>query len=144
MMRGGPSELSQQSLAAYWVWFALCLIAVLTVFVQFDALTRVTLSCPPFSFQPANATLLLHALKIALPSLGALGLAWLGLGGPIRRPIASKLAVLLNARWALVSLAILTAFLQVAWLSFYPTRPYADTQWYYDKAVDLASGGGCV
>jgi 4-amino-4-deoxy-L-arabinose transferase-like glycosyltransferase len=128
----------------FLLWVGLCVAAILFLFVPLDGMTRAALSLPPLSLQPNNTVLLLRALKIAIPLLGTLCLAWLGVGSPIRHHITGGLLAILDARLTVPVLVAVTVLLQLVWLTYYPTQLYADSQWYYDKAIDLANGRGYV
>jgi len=88
--------------------------------------------------------LLLQALRYTLPLLGALLAIWLAAPRRWTVSLGALLGRTLDRRgtvWAVIGLGLAV---RLAWLLAYPTRPYADSQWYLDRATWLAQGYGYI
>ena len=52
--------------------------------------------------------------------------------------------MVLSSVWVLPATLLVAALLHLVWIDFYPTVPYAESQWYFEKASELADGLGYV
>lgn len=89
--------------------------------------------------------LLFRALKVVLPVLGTAALTWIHVPAETRCSLAGQFSKKIRrSRWVLPAILALTILLHVGWIIYYPTKPYADSAWYFEKAGDLARGRGYI
>jgi len=99
---------------------------------------------PDLSPQPKTMWLL-NQLRLVLPALGAGLVTWPLVPDAWRvRAEASLKGSVLTSPWLLPALVLIAMAIAIAWILYVPTRPYADSQWYYEKAIDLSLGRGYV
>jgi len=120
---------------------AACLLLAL---VPLDTLVSVGQRVSPAGAILDKTVLLLRALRVALPAMGALLIAWLALPQRWAIAVTERIHALIDSRWAPLAAVALGILVRIAWLWAFPTQPYADSQWYLDRAVLLWQGHGYV
>lgn len=121
-------------------------LAVLLIIVPLDILTGVGawISPYPYSGLQEKTIRLFEALKTYLPCLGIAGIAWIVFPGSARRGLRTIVSNVVCATCSLPVILLLAFSIRLAWVVFYPTSQYADSQWYFGKASELAQGLGYV
>lgn len=98
----------------------------------------------PYAGLQEKTLLLFQALKIVLAPLGMAGIVWLAGPRRMRRAVSVWLRDLLSSARAVFVILLLGLLLRLGWVAFFPAGMYADSQWYFEKAVDLSRGLGYV
>ena len=100
---------------------------------------------PGLSPLPKTVWLLNH-LRIGMPLLGAALVTWVIVPSSWRSRVTGSIpwGSVLTSSWAPPVLVLAATALAIAWIVLVPTQPYADSQWYYEKAIDLSQGRGYV
>ena len=98
---------------------------------------------PSGDLQP-KTILLYQWIRVAAALFAFPGIAWLLLPQRWRMAVVAWLRQLANWRWMLLAILAVATAVRVSWLLYFPTQPYADSEWYYRTAAQLAAGHGYV
>ncbi len=120
------------------------LVGVLLLFVPLESLISVGEFISPLGTIQEKTIILFRYLRIALPVLGMCLFLWVIISGARRRPIQFFISKIISSRWALPTVLVLSCAVRLAWIIFYPTKTYADSEWYVRTASELAAGQGFV
>ena len=132
------------SLVGHVLATLLAAISLSLAFVPKQSLVEAGTFISPVHSLQDKTLLLIDLLKIAVPIFSGACLAWVFCPRLIRLKIQDRLrSAPLDSRALLVLMA--TAFvIRLAWVIAFPTRPYADSEWYFRNASELAAGEGYV
>lgn len=126
----------------HWMPVATAGLGLLVVFVPLDTLLSIAQRASPSGALLPKTVLLIQALRVVLPSLGAMLGCWLVLPVKLAKAVSRCVSRVLDAPWAPLAVVVVGVLVRLVWLLVYPTQPYADSQWYLDSATRLAQGYG--
>ncbi len=129
---------------AYWLVLCLSLAGILLVFAPLEAMIEIGIRVSPLGALQDKTILLLRSLRIALPVLGGMGLVWLIVPRRVRRRARSFIFSIASSPWVMPLILALALVLRLLWILYYPTTLYAESNWYFNKASEIAQGYGYV
>ncbi len=127
-----------------WLVLSAGLLGTLFLVLPLDMLVELGTRVSPSGALQDKTVLLLRALKVALPGLGIAGMIWLYVPLRRRQDLARAVHRVTSSPWAMPAILVLALLLRVGWVLVFPTQLYAESNWYYDKGSELASGYGYV
>jgi 4-amino-4-deoxy-L-arabinose transferase-like glycosyltransferase len=122
----------------------ICLLGIALLLIPLESLISIGEVISPLGTLQEKTILLFKFIKLSFPILGACGLIWLIIPEIYRKPIQNSINRLLSSSWALPIILIISVLLRLAWIIYFPTKPYADSIWYFRTASELAAGQGYV
>ena len=126
----------------YWLGLGASVVGMFFLFVPLEAMVQAGVWISPVGTLQDKTILLFEALKVVLPMLGIAGVTWILIPSHARHVIISNLGMVIHSNYIVPSIIILALLLRLGWIVYYPTQLYAESQWYFDKAFDIANGQG--
>jgi 4-amino-4-deoxy-L-arabinose transferase-like glycosyltransferase len=128
----------------YWLVLSSSLLGLLLLFVPPEVMIQIGVRVSPLGTLRDKTISLFQALRIALPVLGSLGVVWLSIPAHVRRNVRRFTFNLVVSPWLVPVIMALALTLRLGWMLYYPTTLYAESNWYFDKASEIARGYGYV
>lgn len=128
----------------YWLVLVLSSLGLLLLLVPLEVMVQVGVQVSPLGTLQDKTILLFRALKITLPIWGITGIIWLHIPIGMRQGLAKFISHVTSSPWVMPTILVLALLLRIGWVFYYPTQPYAESAWYFNKASELASGYGYV
>lgn len=113
-------------------------------FLPVSLLTEIGKGISPKGSLLEKTVLLFRLLKVAIPVFSAACLMWALSPDQLRSQVLSRLQSASRSIWILPAILVLALVVRLAWVFVFPTRPYADSEWYFRTASELATGHGFV
>lgn len=113
-------------------------------FTPIPVLIEIGTAISPTRSLQDKTILLFRLLKITLPLFMSICLGWMAFPQQPKKRIQSHLNGILCSSRALPIVLSMSFVVRLAWIATFPTRPYADSEWYFRNASELASGYGFV
>lgn len=122
----------------------LCL-AITGVFlsVPLESLINIVRSVSPTGSVQDKTIILLSLLKVTLLLAYLLCIAFL-LFPNAKYLIIGSVLRLIHLRESFAVVVIIAFLVRIAWVLLFPTRPFADSEWYFRNASELSQGYGFV
>jgi 4-amino-4-deoxy-L-arabinose transferase-like glycosyltransferase len=131
--------------ATFWVGFFLIVASLILSFMPLSAITKLGIILSPVSTLHEKTVLLFWVLRPAILLLGIVGIGWGTLSVRRRRAfIDHAYRTVASSSWALPVILGLAMIIRLGWVMYFPTVPYADSEWYFRTASELAAGHGFV
>jgi 4-amino-4-deoxy-L-arabinose transferase-like glycosyltransferase len=120
-------------------------VGICFLFVPLETMTRIGVQVSPLGNIREKTVFLFRAIKLALPILGVIQLAWLLTPESIRYALSTRIrANIVYSSWIMPAIVVLTLLLHLGWVFYYPTELYADSKWYFEKASNISRGEGYI
>lgn len=113
-------------------------------FVPTPILVEVGRSISPTGSLQDKTLLLFNLLKTAIPLFSIACLTCTLCPGQLKNRILSHLQRVSCNIWVLPIILVVSLVVSLVWVVVFPTRPYADSEWYFRTASELAAGYGFV
>ena len=121
-----------------------CAAAIALLFIPQALVVAAAVRLAPDHLLEEKTVALLGALQWVMPIVGVLGIIWILLAPRARSSMRNLAIVTGSSRWSLPVILVLATVVRVAWLYWFPTRPYADSVGYIAAATQLVNGHGYV
>jgi len=130
-----------RSLLFALVWIGL---AVIFVVVRLDQWVQFGQAISPLHTIQDKTVILFSLLKRALPVAALLCLLYSLAPLRVKHWVWDGLEMAASWRLTLPAILVMALAIRLFWIYFFPTRPYADSEWYFRNAGELAAGYGFV
>jgi 4-amino-4-deoxy-L-arabinose transferase-like glycosyltransferase len=114
------------------------------LFVPLPLLTEIGECISPTGSVQEKTVLLFRLLKRAIPLFSTACLICALSPEQLRSRVLSRLQRASRGTWVLPVILVVALAVRLAWVVVFPTRPYADSEWYFRTASELAAGYGFV
>jgi 4-amino-4-deoxy-L-arabinose transferase-like glycosyltransferase len=113
-------------------------------FVPVSMLIEIGKGISPTGSLQAKTLLLFRLLRMAIPLLSMTSLVYALSPEEPRKRIRFYVQRVSRNPWSLPAILVVASLARLVWVVIFPTRPYADSEWYFRTASELAAGYGYV
>lgn len=122
----------------------LLLVGIGFFFVPTSIFIEIGRGISPTGSLQLKTLLLLNLLKIAIPLFSIACLTYMLCPEQLKSRIFSYIQRVSSNIWLLSIILIVSLMVRIVWVVIFPTLPYADSEWYFRTASELADGYGFV
>ncbi len=138
------TQTSPPSTGLAWLRWSLCFAGFLPLLIPLPVWIDFGLRISPSGDLQPKTVLLFQLLRVVATLPAVVGVAWLLIPQRWRLAVVMWLRRAADWRWMLLAILGVAIAVRVAWLLYFPAQPYADSEWYFRTAAQLAAGHGYV
>ena len=125
-----------------WLILLFYFFGLIFIFIPLDFLINLGIKIHPLGKLQDKTILLFRYIKVFLPAISTIGVIWMNGSNQTHKYLAKVIKKIVDSNWILPLILMVSLILRLGWIAIFPNRLYADSEWYFLRAVEIADGNG--